>query len=110
MRYLYGNKYGQLEIEVIDLYKNVSEFCSKDFPEYCFFALEQAEQIALITGNRGIQISFTFDKHNGFYKAYLVHHESPSRAALCRIVSLVFDSKINAAEELSYLAFPVFRV
>lgn len=99
MKHTYENKkYGRLEIEVIGPYQDVTKMYSKDFDTRCFFTIDEAEKIALITGNAGIQLGFAmWDKT----KAFLLHHESRSSAAVCRIVSLDFDKKIDAREVLA---------
>lgn len=102
MNLIYENKYGRLEIEIISPYKDVSKMYSKDFDESCFFTLDEAEKIALITGNRDIQLCFS--RMNDSYRVALLHHKSSSSAALCKISNLEFDSAVNPAKELDWPA------
>lgn len=97
MNIIYENKYGRLELEIIDQYKRVSDLKSKEFDPTCFFTIDESEKIALITENNGIQLGFAFWDHT---KAFVIHHESSSIAVLCRIVSLEFDHKIDARSVL----------
>ena len=102
MNYIYKNKYGQLELEVIGPYQDVTKMKSKEFDDSCFFGIAEAEKIALITDNCGIQLSFSGGAKPDINKGYMLHHESSGIAALCRIVSLNFDKEINATKALDY--------
>jgi len=94
-----ANKYGDFEFEVISHYQDVTKMHSSAFNPDCFFGIDDAEQIALITGNKDIQLGFaSWDRS----KAFLLHHQSANQAALCKIVSLNFHKDINATKELSY--------
>lgn len=101
MTHVYENKYGFLELEVVGDYKPVETIYSRDVSEACLFTIDEAEQIALITGNFGIQISFASPN---FKRAFVIRHESFGIAAVCRIKRLMFDGAINAQEELE--SFP----
>lgn len=93
----YHNKYGSLEIEVIEAYRNISTIRSKELSSALFFDISTAEKVALITENKGVQLSPTAD-----YKTmYLVHHESPSMAAVCRVVKVDFNADYDARKELA---------
>ena len=46
------------------------------------FDIKTAEKIALITGNKGIQIGFAYPL-NG--RAYMLMHNTPSTAAICHV-------------------------
>lgn len=94
--YVYENKYGRVEIEVVGSPSPVNSFHAKDIDSDYFFSLEDAEKIALITENRHIQIGFS-PKFDG----YLLYHSSPSTAALCKVVNVSFGSDFNAREELA---------
>jgi len=97
MNHAYKNKYGRLEFEVVGAYQDVSQLKSREFDSSCFFSIDEAEKVALITSNHGIQLGFAaWDKS----KAYFIHHQSANVAAVCRIISLDFDSTVNATQEL----------
>lgn len=100
MKYFYKNKYGSLEIEVIGPYQDVTKMRVKDQPSSTYFTINEAEKIALITGNKDIQIAFEYPSYKN---ACLVHHSisNPRLAAVCRIVSLDFNENIDAQAELS---------
>lgn len=96
----FENKYGKLVLQVVGPYQEVSTLHSKEFDKSCFFTIDEAEKIALITGNAGIQLGFPMwdPTHK---TAYVIHHSSASVAALCRIVSLEFVKDVNAREVLA---------
>lgn len=94
----YENKYGSLELETVSEYKKVGEIRSKDLDPSLFFDIETAEQIALITGNKGIQLSVTYLPG----KMFVIHHASSDIAAVCKVKSILFnDDDFNAREELA---------
>jgi hypothetical protein len=97
---IYKNKYGKLEIEPIADYQHVSEIHSKNVNQDCFFDINTAEKIALITDNHNIQISFA---HGNFKEFYLVHHIKSDIARVCKINYVVFDNNINATKEIELL-------
>lgn len=96
MKHVYKNKYGSLELEVVSNYQDVSKIRSKDQDPSLFFSIDQAEQIALITGNRGIQLCVTQDHKQMF----VIHHQSSGVAAVCRVTKIEFAPGINATKEL----------
>jgi hypothetical protein len=98
----YKNKYGYLEFEVIENYRDISTIHSKDLQDNLFFEIEVAEHIALITENRDIQLSVTYDPK----KMFLIHHQSSSVAAVCRITKIEFNSDFNAREILAIPSKP----
>lgn len=58
---------------------------------------EQAEQLALISGNRGIQICFA-----SFEKIYVIAHETSNTAAVCSVRIEAFQCEAaNACEQLA---------
>lgn len=89
----YENKYGKLEIEVSE-YKHISEITSKNVNT--FFDIETAEKIALITGNRGIQICVSPD----LKRFYLVHHKSYDIVSVAKVVTLEYLHTNIPREEL----------
>jgi hypothetical protein len=94
----YKNKYGSLVLEIIGDYRDISGVKSKDLDQSLFFSIDIAEQMALITGNKDIQISFSYPD---LKKAFVIHHQSSAVVALCRIVSIGFSKEIDATAELS---------
>lgn len=94
----FKNKYGSLTLEVVSDFVKVKDLgLVKDLPEDQKFSMETAEQIALITDNRGIQI--VFDSTN-IKIASVAVHDSVSTAAWAKIKHIDFDEKIDATEEL----------
>jgi hypothetical protein len=98
MNLTYKNKYGCLEIEIVGPYQKVSTIRCKDIDERYSFDMDTAKKIALITENNRVQLCFSSGNLN---KVFLVHHQSSSMAAVCKIVSLDFDNNINARSELA---------
>lgn len=92
----YQNKYGFLEFEVIEAYREVATIHSKDLQQDVFFEIDDAEKIALITENKGIQLSV----NQGHTKMFLIHHKTSNIAAVCRVIKIDFNSKFNAREIL----------
>lgn len=92
----YQNKYGYLEFEVGE-YQDVRTIHSKNLDTSLFFEIETAEHIALITENRGIQLSVTWDHK----KMFLIHHKASDIAAVCKITKIEFNSNFNAREILA---------
>ena len=97
----YKNKYGSLELELMEDYKDIKGVRGKDYPDDVKFTMETAEQIALITDNRGIQISFEYPKLD---KAYVMIHKSPSTIAVAKIKNIYFDKNINPQDEIAKIA------
>ena len=93
----FANKYGSLELEVVTYYKEVSTIHSIDVDPSLLFSIDDAEKIALITGNKGIQICFVASDRS---KAFLIHHKEASLAAVCRVSSLNYTSGKNPTKEL----------
>ena len=100
----YKNKYGKLKIKVCGTYQNVRGITSKNLPDNLFFEIKIAEQIALITENRGIQLSVTAD----YKKMYLIHHKNSDTGAVCEIINIEFNSNFNATKELSRPSGPLY--
>lgn len=98
MKYTYANQYGKLEIETVGPYQAVREV-DTDLAER--FSIDTAERIALITDNRRIQLCPARNRRD----MYLMHHESISVVAPCRIISLSFDENVNAREEIEWRAY-----
>lgn len=78
----YSNKYGTLTLHAVtDLMpiSQVSYAKQKETIDEVCFSIDDAEMIALITGNRYIQICAYSSKI-----CYVVYHESPSNVYICR--------------------------
>lgn len=100
----YSNEYGSLTlIPISDFVENMKTFEStvtrEDKIRYSFDC-DQAEKMALITHNAGIQISFFFPIDN---RAYVIVYDDNGRLALGRVEKLIFTSDVNPAEELDML-------
>lgn len=92
----YENKYGKLKLKTIGAYKNVRSFDLEAVrTEQCLIPIELAEQIALITESRKIQICAELSNLKQFY---VVHHRDVSSAALCEIDVIEFKPNEPAKE------------
>lgn len=94
----YKNKYGSLTLELAGPYQAVSSIHSKDVDPQLLFSIDEAEKIALITGNVDIQLCFCSADRS---KAFVIHHQSGSVAAVCKLVNLDFDKGVNATSVLA---------
>lgn len=93
-----SNRFGSVRIEPVTDFMPIGQITSKDpAAEANGFDLTTAEQIALITENRGIQICFPFPHTN---QAFLVMHDSPTSAAICRVSVVEFTSEEVPADIL----------
>lgn len=101
----YKNKFGSLTLAPIGAYKPISTIHSRDLSDAdgVFFSLEDAEKIALITGNRRIQI---VPVGKDFEKFFVIHHESPSSGAVCKVEKLVYDFKMPEPAKAIADSFP----
>lgn len=109
MRYTYENRYGRLVTEVTGEYQRASGISCKKLglDDSYFFSIDDAEKIALITDNRGIQIAPMVERR----AAYLIHHKTGKIAAVCKVVSLDwFDQNIIAEKEIEDLRPKPFGV
>lgn len=87
---VYQNRFGSLVLEPISEYRAVRGIRSDIVPtEGRFHGIDIAEKVALITDNRGIQISFQMPLTRDSF-GYILHHDSPSTCAICRIVSMEY--------------------
>lgn len=91
----YENKYGELRLERVAEFVPVAQF--KRIPEHnrVLFDLRTAEQIAVITGNRGVQIAFCYPI-NGL--AYVVLHDGSGKCALCRVADIQWTDGQEASD------------
>ena len=84
----YSNKYGQLELGLTETPQHISTVSRKSIPEDWKFNTETAEQIALITDNRHMQLVPPWPvKDEGWY---LCVHESSSMVYLAKVVSISY--------------------
>ena len=95
----YENRYGTLDLEPLE-YGHVSKAQHSNTPDELKFDTDTAEKIALITENRHIQLVPPWPITKPV-RWFVAHHSSPSICATCRIVSLVFTSKVNPREEIA---------
>lgn len=92
------NEYGRLVLVPVTDDIPVSTISSPMVPDECFFDLDTAEAVALITGNKGIQIAFNHRERP--VRAYVMHHSSSSVARVCRIEQIVFNGNGRSAREI----------
>jgi hypothetical protein len=97
----YSNRFGTVEITPVTPFMPVSSI-RKTHPQAQenTFDLHTAEKIALITENRRIQLCPHFPIDG---LAYLVLHDSPSMAAICRVNVLEFSCATSPAEMIETL-------
>lgn len=102
----FSNKYGTLQLKPVSDYMPVRDISHKIVPIGCAFTIATAEQIALITENRMIQVSMI---PNNIRVCYVIHHSSTSIAAICEIVSINFTWPIDAQTEIERsVKYPLF--
>ena len=85
----YKNHYGEAVIEIVSDYMSIKKVTRKYVPKGCWFNMDQAEQIALITDNRHLQIGFSEDLRH----AYVIHHKNANTVAYCKVTSINFYTK-----------------
>jgi hypothetical protein len=92
------NKHGSVVLRGIGDIRHISEIRgAADVPSDCWLSIEQAEQIALITGNQGIQLSLV--GHDFYVMVYpLVPHQN--MVQIGKLESLIFTSAHKASELL----------
>lgn len=79
----YANRFGSVEVTPMTAFMPLAGI-RKTHPmaQAHAFDLTTAEQIALVTENRGVQLCVHYPLDG---LAYLVLHDSPSTAAICRV-------------------------
>lgn len=99
----YSNDFGTLTLTPVSSYMAVSKIKSK-LPEVQanLVSLDTAEKVALITSNRNLQIGFYA------YQAYILHHDTPSTCAVCKIEDINFTNPLapqykSAEETINYI-------
>lgn len=83
MQLNFKNKCGRLTLLPVSGVQSVRCIRGKDIDDYHKFSIDIAEQVALITGNRGIQLC-PCNTSTGL-AFYIVIHETPSTGAVARI-------------------------
>ena len=99
----YQNRYGNLTLGLVSEFRPVSTFNSRDVPDEYKITMEVAEQIALITDNRGIQLCVEFIDNRLTGRMFIIVHESKSSAALAKIDAMTYTGP-NAEQEIAALA------
>jgi hypothetical protein len=101
----FSNKFGSLELVVVSSLMRVSDISLEkcEAVQHNTFSIDDAEKIALITGNNGIQIGAAIGNLN---EAYLVLHQGSSHAYLCRVNILSFhlDGDTTPEQQIAYMA------
>lgn len=91
----YEEAAGYLELHTVTDYQQIgglSIVAAKEILENTF-DVETAEQVAVITEGRGVQLCFRPDQ-----SFYLLHHRSSSIVAVCRIEKLIYRAPVSARE------------
>lgn len=90
----FANQFGALKLALVSEVRPVDSIFGADIDAAHKFDLHTAEQVALITENRRIQIGGL-----GAHDCYIVVHESPTNAAIARIESINYIGG-NPAQEI----------
>lgn len=95
---VFENEYGRVVFERVSEYKPVREAGRvRDLPQDVRITLEQAEQVALITGNAGIQVAPNMEN---LRECAVLSHASSSVAAWVRVKELVYVGGRSATDVL----------
>ena len=95
----YSNEFGVAKFELVTRDRMIGEISSQDVPENCFIDIDTAEQIALITGNDGIQLSFEFID-NKIGRPYIINNSTPKVGCIARLLEIEYTGDTPAHEEL----------
>jgi hypothetical protein len=98
MKLNYQNKYGSLTLAPVTDVMHVNEIRGVNIDSQYKFDIKAAEQIALITDNRGVQLAPIKEPEG--WRVYVVVHETPETAAVAKIVELVYIGKDSAKQEI----------
>lgn len=98
----YRNQYGFLILELITPFMHVSNInidkaLETSFKELITISLHEAEQVALITDNKSIQIVNVFGEID---EAYILYHKSISVVSFANIVEIKFTSDLDPQDEI----------
>lgn len=102
MRTEFSNHFGRAVLTPVTPVMAVSAISAASCPEAMAHRIDLniAEQLALISENRGIQVCFA-----SFDVVYVIAHESPSTAAICAVTITDFRCEFNtAADQLAAAA------
>ena len=96
MRTHYKNDFGQAVLKPVSPIMPVSDISAASCPtaEANKIDFNMAEQLALITENRGIQVCFA-----SFDIIYVIAHETPSTASICAVSIVEFKCEASSACE-----------
>jgi hypothetical protein len=102
----YQNKYGKATLTPVSEVLRVQDVSYAKMPqliEQVKFSIDQAEKLALITGNKKIQIAFCMDKK----LCYVLHHLTPSTVQICSVEMDYIDvQSMTPAEVIMSLRVP----
>lgn len=93
MQLHFKNGYGTLTLKLVSAVMPVDSIRGADIADAYKFDLHTAEKVALITGNRRIQIGGT-----NAHDCYVVAHESTSTAAIACIETMNYVGGVPAKE------------
>lgn len=92
----YQNKYGRLKLVPVDAYRDINSISSElTSAKENQIPIDVAEQVALITESRRIQLCVNIGDLRGFF---VVHHKSAKEAAVCSVQDLEFTPLESAKE------------
>ena len=92
----FENQYGKATLTPVTPFMAVGAICAAKCPEAKVHSIdmEVAEQLALITGNDGIQICFA-----SFDVIYVIAHDTPRTAAICAVRIDAFSCECSTPSE-----------
>lgn len=98
----FENKFGSLQVSLVTEFMPVGKI-SQEIQEVSdnMFDLNTAEKIALITGNKKVQICMCYPL-NGL--GYMVYHRNSQEAAVCKVDSIQFSCAMSPAEQIELMA------
>lgn len=86
----YQNRYGECELEFVTSFMSIKDIHSKlEAVKSNVFDIDTAEMLALISSNRKLQQAPFADNLDKFY---VVYHQAPNVAAVCKIKHLHYRS------------------
>ncbi|MGK2231291.1 MAG: hypothetical protein ACI92O_000449 [Colwellia sp.] len=101
------NHFGQLYLTPITAFMPVKEISLSKCPlaKHYLISFDIAAKVALITGNRNIQICFPL-ANTSKDDAYVVYHNTQNTAAVCavEIMNFVTESDLSAVDTINNLA------
>jgi hypothetical protein len=96
----FTNRYGTLTVEVVTDYLPVKRWRCANLPdEHKFYGLDIGEKIALITESERTQLVYQYPFTENL-AGFLLHHDTGSTAAVCRVVSVDYRGGLSAREEI----------